>query len=366
MKIDELLKEKPYIDDHGKNNFLLAMKESLEHHYKNSKYFRRFLDAQKFSIHTDYVLSDIPFLPVSIFKELELITGNHGKIKKRAFSSSTTSNKPSVICLDQATIDRQRYALSQIMGDFLGKKRRVFIIFDSPQTISSLRGELSSRGSAIRGMLLFSSRHFFVLRDDLNVNLEELKKALTSIKRGDEVCFFGFTWMIYRLFTNMEQSQIVALSSWLRHLTAPKVLLHIGGWKKMTDLNVGKKDFNALLSKCLSIKNEEIIDVYGLTEQLGTVYPDCPFGFKHATLYSDVIVRNPLNFLPASVGKKGYLQFLTPIPYSYPGISILSDDLGEIVGMDGCSCGRRGKFFKFHKRDDVAELRGCGDTAYLF
>ena len=114
------------------------------------------------------------------------------------------------------------------------------------------------------------------------------------------------------------------------------------------------------------MKTKKIVDVYGLTEQLGTIYPDCPFGFKHTPLYVDIIVRNLNNFLPSAIGEKGYLQFLTPIPHSYPGISILSDDIGEIVGLDGCSCGRRGKFFKFNKRDEAVDLRGCGDTAYLF
>lgn len=365
MRIDELLKEKPYRIDH-RNDFLEAMKESMRHHHKNSEYFRRFLNAQKFSLDKNYSLDNIPFLPAAIFKELELVTGDPNNIKKRAFSSSTTSNKPSVICLDQTTIDRQRIALSQIMGDFLGRKRKVFIIFDSPKTISSHEGGLSSRGSAIRGMLLFASRYFFVLKDDFSINIEEFKKASASIKNVEDVCFFGFTWVIYQLFFNMKREQISIVNSCLKNMTAQKTLLHIGGWKKMADLNVKKEDFNILVAKCLFVRAKEIIDVYGLTEQLGTIYPDCSSGFKHVPLYADIIVRNPNNLLPSVMREKGYLQFLTPIPNSYPGISILSDDMGEIVGLDGCSCGRKGKFFKFSKRDESAELRGCGDTAYLF
>jgi len=365
MKIDKLLKEKPY-GRLGQNDFLSAMREALNYHYKNSEYFRKFLNSQNFNPNKNYAIQDIPFLPVAIFKELELVTGRSGKIKKRVFSSSTTSNKSSTICLDQTTIDRQRTALSQIMGDFLGKKRKVFIIFDLPKTVSTREGGLSSRGSAIRGMLLFASRYFFVLKDDLSINIEEFKKASASIKKGEDVCFFGFTWMIYQLFVNMERRQISTVSFWLKNISAPKILLHIGGWKKMTDLNVKKEDFNKLMAKYLFMKTKKIVDVYGLTEQLGTIYPDCPFGFKHTPLYVDIIVRNLNNFLPSAIGEKGYLQFLTPIPHSYPGISILSDDIGEIVGLDGCSCGRRGKFFKFNKRDEAVDLRGCGDTAYLF
>ena len=46
--------------------------------------------------------------------------------------------------------------------------------------------------------------------------------------------------------------------------------------------------------------------------------------------YSEIIVRdtNSLEVLPN--GKIGFLQFISPLPTSYPGISILNDDLGKI------------------------------------
>ncbi len=365
MIIDELLEEKPY-SRLGRDDFLSAMHEALNYHYKNSEYFRRFLNFQNFNPNKNYAVQDIPFLPVAIFKELELITGYSGNIKKRVFSSSTTSNKPSMVCLDQTTIERQRIALSQILGDFLENKRRVFIIFDSPETAFVSSGELSSRGSAIRGMLLLASRYFCVLNKDLSINYKELQKALSSAKKEEGVCFFGFTWIIYKLLTNMPQHGVSILKFILKDTTADRILVHIGGWKKMADLNATKDDFNNLITKYLKVKIKKITDIYGLTEQLGTIFPDCPFGFKHAPLYSDIIVRNPINFLPAAIGEKGLLQFITPIPNSYPGVSVLSDDVGTIIGLDGCHCGRRGKFFLFNKREETAELRGCGDTAYLF
>lgn len=365
MLIDSLLKEKPY-SRLGQNDFMSAMREAVSHHYQNSEHYSKFLSSKNFNPKANYNIEDIPFFPVAVFKELELITGHTGQIKKRVFSSSTTSNNPSMVCLDQTTIDRQRIALSQILEDFLDNKRRLFIVFDSPEVVRASKAELSSRGSAIRGMLLMANRYFFVLNNDLTLNFEELKKALSSIKKGNSVCLFGFTWIIYKLLTDMSQQKISALNSLLKHATNDKILLHIGGWKKMADLNVTKGDFNNLVAKRFAVKTSKITDVYGFTEQLGTIYPDCPSGFKHVPLYSDIITRDPINFYPSVIGEKGLLQFMTPIPNSYPGISILSDDIGTIVGLDGCSCGRKGKYFVFNKREESAELRGCGDTAYLF
>ena len=99
-----------------------------------------------------------------------------------------------------------------------------------------------------------------------------------------------------------------------------------------------------------------------MTEQLGTVYPDCSEGFKHVPLYSDIIIRDITTTESLAKGKAGLIQFVSPIAHSYPGISILSDDIGRIVGVDDCECGRMGKYFVFEKRAEFAELRGCGDT----
>ena len=56
------------------------------------------------------------------------------------------------------------------------------------------------------------------------------------------------------------------------------------------------------------------------------------------------------------------MQLTSILPFSYPGHNILTDDLGEILGVDNCKCGRLGKFFKIHGRINNAEIRGCSDT----
>ena len=50
------------------------------------------------------------------------------------------------------------------------------------------------------------------------------------------------------------------------------------------------------------------------------------------------------------------------VPTSYPGNSIITEDIGEINGEDNCKCGRMGKYFLVHGRIDNAELRGCSDA----
>jgi hypothetical protein len=56
------------------------------------------------------------------------------------------------------------------------------------------------------------------------------------------------------------------------------------------------------------------------------------------------------------------IQTFSILPRSYPGNSLLTEDIGVIVGEDDCSCGRNGKYFLVEGRLPTAELRGCSDT----
>ena len=56
--------------------------------------------------------------------------------------------------------------------------------------------------------------------------------------------------------------------------------MHIGGWKKLYDQKVSKEEFNKTLVDVFGVKNENILDVYGFTEQLGTVYISQGDGMK--------------------------------------------------------------------------------------
>ena len=61
-------------------------------------------------------------------------------------------------------------------------------------------------------------------------------------------------------------------------------------------------------------------------------------------------------------GKKGLIQLFSLLPTSYPGHSILTEDIGEIVKNNSCECSNIGKSFKVHGRSTNSELRGCSDT----
>ena len=105
-----------------------------------------------------------------------------------------------------------------------------------------------------------------------------------------------------------------------------------------------------------------IYNYYGMIEQTGSIYMECEYGHLHTSVFSDIIIRNPLDFSISNFGEKGIIQLLSILPYSYPGHSILTEDEGVLLGEDDCGCGRLGKYFTIIGRLKEAEIRGCSDT----
>lgn len=355
--IEELLKMEPFSVE-GKEKeriFLNEMKNSLIFHYENCEPYRRFCESQGFDPCKEFSLTDIPYLPVSIFKELRLISVPEKDILRNIHSSATRSGKPSSVYLDRVSMSRQVRGLTSIMENFIGKERRDFIFLDSPETIRSVGGELSSRATVMRSLLPFSKKSFFILDNDLKLNKEALKDALEKV--GEKVCFYGFTFIVYQFVQNTDK----AVSEFFEKIR-DSLVLHSGGWKRLNNLKVEKREFNTGVSGFLKTKPENVIDLYGMVEHLGIIYPDCEYGYKHVPVFSDVIIRDVNTLEPVENGKSGFIQLMSPIPHSYPGVSIISDDIGKVVVDDECKCGRRGKAFLFEGRAEKSEIRGCGDT----
>lgn len=361
-EISALIEKEPFsLEQAEKERLLLpAMQEMARYHYQQCPGFKKICDNRGFDVFSDFGLADLPYLPTSIFKDFNLLSVPESKVVKTLYSSST-SGRRSKIMLDKITSDNQIVVLNKILQDFFGKKRRHFIIFDAEETVKSKDNGLSSRGTAIRGMLSMAKKISFVLDNDLKLDIEELRSLILKINKEEKICHFGFTWLIYNIYLqNKENDEVLNLFQKISN--QDRILLHIGGWKKLKDMAVSKQEFNEKLLKMLRLEQGRVIDFYGMTEQLGTVYPDCEYGHKHMPLYSDIIIRNIDSLRPLDAGEAGFIQLLSPLPHSYPGISVLSDDIGRVVGVDDCKCGRKGKYFVFEKRSEKAELRGCGDT----
>jgi hypothetical protein len=116
--------------------------------------------------------------------------------------------------------------------------------------------------------------------------------------------------------------------------------------------------FRAELARGTGLRR--IHNFYGMVEQVGSVFLEGSDGLLHPPRFADVIVRDPITLEPVAHGTPGVLQLVSALPTSYPGHSILTEDLGVIEAEDVGPW--LGKGLRILGRIPRAELRGCSDT----
>jgi phenylacetate-coenzyme A ligase PaaK-like adenylate-forming protein len=169
------------------------------------------------------------------------------------------------------------------------------------------------------------------------------------------VLIFGFTLMVWQHFIQP------LIASGRSNLLPQTLLFHSGGWKKLQDQAVSNDTFKATVRQALG-EQVAIHNFYGMVEQIGSVFVECEHGHLHAPSYADVIIRDQETLAEQDVGEIGLIQVLSFIPTSYPGHSILTEDLGRLLGEDNCPCGRKGRYFEVLGRLPKTEVRGCSDV----
>ena len=137
-------------------------------------------------------------------------------------------------------------------------------------------------------------------------------------------------------------------------------IIHGGGWKKLQELNISTPVFKESFLKHGDIRT---INFYGMTEQLGAVSYECEFGNLHLPSCNRVIIRDLIKGLALPFGSVGLVQQLSLLPRSYPGVSILTDDLGMILSGNDCGCLNTNHIIKIEGRFRKADIRGCGNVA---
>ena len=297
----------------------------------------------------------IPFLPVRLFKELDLCSVPKEEVVKTMTSSGTTGQAVSKIYLDRTTSANQQKTMVKIVSEFTGSARMPMIIVDCPSVVKD-RAKFSARGAGILGFSIFGSKKIYALNDEMELDTEGLRTFLEEHK-GERILLFGFTFMVWQHF----YKELVRLrEAGVTFDLSQGILIHGGGWKKLASEAVSPEEFHERLKAVCGL--DDIHDYYGMVEQTGCIYMQCECGHLHASIYSDVIARRPIDFSVCEKGEKGILQVVSVLPESYPGHSLLTEDEGVILGEDDCPCGRKGKYFKIFGRLKNAELRGCSDT----
>lgn len=329
-----------------------ALRRLTQKHYEACPLYRNMLDGLGVCPAEISDYRDVPFLPVSLFKEMTLKSIPDTDVFKTLTSSGTTGQAVSRIYLDRAGVANQQKALVGIVSAFTGASRLPMLIIDSPSVIKN-RAMFSARGAGILGFSIFGADRTYALNDDMEIDFPALE-AFLERHQGRKILLFGFTFMIWQHFYRelLKSGKTIDLSN--------GILIHGGGWKKLIREAVSADEFKKRLTDVCGLS--DVHDYYGMVEQTGCIYMQCECGHLHASVFSDVIIRRPADFSVAKTGEKGIVQVVSVLPESYPGHSLLTEDEGVLCGEDDCPCGRKGKYFEILGRLKNAEIRGCSDT----
>lgn len=357
MTFEEILAISPYSLEKNEKYRLLTSRltELTRLHRQNCPEYARILTSIGYNSDEILDYKQIPFLPVRLFKELSLRSVPKEDVVKTMTSSGTTGQAVSHIYLDKNTSSNQQKTMVKIVSEFIGSSRVPMIILDCPSVVKN-RIMFSARGAGILGFSIFGSNKIYALDDSMKLNVEKISEFLEKY-RGQKILLFGFTFMVWQHF----YKELLRLKQdGITFDLSEGILIHGGGWKKLVNEAVSQGEFYSKLNEVCGIR--KIHDYYGMVEQTGCIYMQCECGHLHASIFSDVITRRPIDFSECEVGEKGIIQVVSTIPESYPGHSLLTEDEGIILGEDDCACGRKGKYFKVVGRIENAEIRGCSDT----
>jgi hypothetical protein len=349
---EELIRRPQYTLGHAEKSdtLLRALNALTRHHREHSPEFRRLVSLANPGESEARTLAEVPHLPVGLFKSHRLASIPPEEVFKTLTSSGTTGQEVSRIVLDRETATNQTAALASIMTHVLGPQRLPMVIVDTRSLLKD-RKQFSARGAGVLGMMNFGRQHFYALDDDMELDVEGLRGFLARFG-GEPFLLFGFTFMVWQYFHRRLEPLGLDLSN--------GILVHSGGWKKLEEEKVGNDVFKERLRRASGLSR--VYNFYGMVEQVGSVFMEGEDGFLYPPNFADVIIRDPVTWEEAAVGEPGVIQVLSVLPRSYPGHSLLTEDLGVVHGVDDSTCGRMGKRFSVLGRIPRAELRGCSDT----
>ena len=322
-----------------------------ERHRLACRFYRDYTDSMFTNDAAPTSLADLPYLPVRAFKQFDLKSVPDDDVYK-IMRSSGTSGSHSRIFLDRYTAKRQTMALGQCFAEHFGPSRFPMLVIDCPKTVEE-RLSFSARTAGINGFSMFSRGRCFALDDDMKLDLDSIRAFLDE-HTGKTIFLFGFTSVVWADFLNGLEDCGDKLN------LENAFLLHGGGWKKLENERVTNDSFKARIQRLTGCSR--VHNYYGMVEQTGTIFIECDHGNMHAAAQSDVITRDPATHCELPHGETGLIQVFSSIQESYPGHSILTEDVGRTRDGASCGCGRTTSIVEIDGRLPRAEVRGCSDA----
>jgi phenylacetate-coenzyme A ligase PaaK-like adenylate-forming protein len=318
------------------------------HHQNNCSLYKNFVLQEFPDWDSGGKLENLPFLPVQAFKYHSLKSVSDEEIF-RVMSSSGTTGRRSTIYLDKDTSIAQSRALASSIVSEFGNSRFPMVFIDGAGSRSDV---FTASKAAANGFSLMAKKSLTLTSSPEKSDIENLIQ-FCELYDNERVVFFGFTFNVWLFLITLAESGI-------KNLSKDSILLHGGGWKKLESSKVSSEEFAESAGRTLG--TTRVSNYYGMVEQTGSIYFECILGSMHEPETGTFIIRDERTLTPLPHGQRGYIQLISSIQSSYPGHSVLTEDLGYSLPYDKCNCGNQGKILRVIGRAEAAEIRGCSDA----
>ena len=173
MTFEEILQISPYSLNREEKDQILTERlvELSKLHRNKCPAYKNMLKAIDFEEEKVESYKDLPFLPVRLFKDLDLKSISDEEVVKTMTSSGTSGQAVSKIYLDRNTSSNQQKAMVKIVSEFTGSSRMPMILIDCPGVIKN-RAMFSARGAGILGFSIFGSKKIYALDDDMKLDVK--------------------------------------------------------------------------------------------------------------------------------------------------------------------------------------------------
>jgi len=317
--------------------------------FENNLAYRKLCEARKITPQIIEHWTQIPFVPTSAFKELELTSLAPNERAAVFYSSGTTEQKPSRHFHNTESLALYETSLWRWFEQNVSENPEAKIV--KPELICLTPSpELAPNSSLIHmfetvRQKMDSPETIFTgeIGDDKTWNLD-FEKTLTAIQSA--IKHQASNLILGTAFSFVHLLDFLAEKNLKLHLPENSRVMETGGYKNRSR-TMPKDELHFLIEKFLGVPRENIICEYGMSELSSQAYAPRAGKFQFPP-WARVQIISPETGREVAEGETGLIRIFD-LANVFSVAAIQTEDLGV----------RRGDGFELVGRAQLAEPRGC-------
>jgi hypothetical protein len=322
--------------------------EIFRHQFKRNKPYQKYCRQLGKILSSVNHWSQIPFVPVSAFKETPLCCFPAGKAKKVFWTSGTTQRRPGRHYLENLSL-YEKSSWINFLAHFQVKTYAMPVLILTPSTQEMPHSSLCHMFHMIHHKIGTEKNPFYMHQG--KILARELAQRLRQLCRSKTpVLLLGTAFSFVHFLNEMSEKKY--------SFTLPEgsKIMETGGYKGKSR-EVPKNELYAWMQKVFHIPDSHIINEYGMTEMGSQFYDNCLFRGRSQKRHKNIPpwvktrILNPFTLKESKPGEMGLLQH-----YDLANRSSLIGLLTEDIGL------KIENGFEILGRSPSAESRGCSIT----